>query len=1033
MTVSSSVSNKPLTYERYPDLFTNLRRIGIGLSALGLPVAQQALKASRMIAEEGRTIYAVQRQAVDALQRRSTAAASWVIEHGYEELGIPPMGDSVVDYVRRGGGHRLDKVLPQESGVTVGHLDNGMRYYIRRNANPTPGMGSLHLIINAGSTHEGEHQRGLAHFLEHVILQETESYKKGEIDGFLESIGCAYGADNNASTGFNTTKCTLDIPLDNPEVLGKCIHILREIADKATLSDAVIEAERGPILDEVRIRTGVKRRYFENLYNILYEGTRYPNRWPLGLEEVVRSCSPQDIRDFYDTWYRPDNMALVAVGDFDATQVEALIKQNFSSMEAKDGSCRTEDIPLEVYTPTVHTGTRYHLFSDPEATHSQVTIYNKLPPVEADGTTTLGQIKNATLSWLAETMTNTRIDQIVEREHPPFIGASFQRSTPLKGVSLCTASAIAREEEVPSALQGLMEEFKRIQVHGFTDTELTDAKEAARSALKHLEKEKDRWTTDELMERYSDHFTDGDGIPAIEDVIQAKREFLRTITVDEVNNWFRKLTAKDNRVVSTFVPEKSELAPVTTEQLKEAVSAVETKSVTPFVPLSLQTTLMQETPSPGKVIATKRYPDMGITEFTLSNGMVVCFKQTDLQDDGVVINACAPRGTIHAPLDKRPSAEIANDLVDESGLGGFAPSELAKILNGKNVAWKRESKKHISTLQLSSAMEDLETAFQIQHLAFTHPGYRHNVFDKVVKEMRELLKNQNASPTIRFAKDIVKHNTGNHPAMSTIEEEDLANANYDDAVAFHKACFTHPEDFKVVIIGNADEETITTLIEKYLASIPKGDIDTIALQETPIADFPAGITKKEMYAGKEPAPSTFLTFPSEDPNTVQSRLMANWTNYLVQTRLVQTLRAKLNKAYAPQTSYAPPQLPDFHQALSYIFFNGESGDVAELKSVAIDALRELQEEGPNAEELAALKEVARHHRKQALDSNKSWASILAGYYMMGWDPSEIERFEENLENLTIDAVKADLRRRFPLNNYSCQTLYPNPAEASTPY
>ena len=267
-----------------------------------------------------------------------------------------------------------DAELPFDPAVRQGTLDNGLRYYVRRNTEPE-GRAELRLAVDAGSVLESEDQRGLAHFLEHMAFNGTERFAEPELVRYLESVGTRFGPDLNAYTSFDETVYMLQVPTDSADVFTTGLDVLREWAGRIALADSAIERERGVVLEEWRLGKGAGERMNREQFPVLFANSRYADRLPIGLPEIIRTAPPEAFRRFYRDWYRPDLMAVVVVGDVDPDEVEAMIQERFGSMT------NPADAPeREVYTVPGNDETLFSVATDPEAPQTVVQVVFKAPP-----------------------------------------------------------------------------------------------------------------------------------------------------------------------------------------------------------------------------------------------------------------------------------------------------------------------------------------------------------------------------------------------------------------------------------------------------------------------------------------------------------------------------------------------------------------------------------------------------------------------------------------------------------------------------
>ena len=363
-----------------------------------------------------------------------------------------------------------DAPLAFDPTVVRGTLSNGLVYYVKHNEEPRE-RAHLSLIVKAGSILEEEEQRGLAHFVEHMAFNGTERFEKQQIVEYLESIGSTFGADLNASTGFDSTQYFLEIPTDDPEILETAFQILSDWAFAITLDPAEVELERGVILEEWRISRGFGARFQDNWFPLIFGDSRYTERSPIGLPEIIENAPVERLREFYERWYRPDLMAVIAVGDFDPEVIEAKVRQHFAPPPEGEAGQASAAVGSPTDRPRYgvpeHEEPRVNVFSDPEAPGTQMFLLRKLPPASGDDVAALRRI---VVDRLAFMMLNARLFERGQVEDPPYLGASGVRGSFVEAVDLVQFGAWVEQDAVEPGFAALLEETQRARQHGFTQS-----------------------------------------------------------------------------------------------------------------------------------------------------------------------------------------------------------------------------------------------------------------------------------------------------------------------------------------------------------------------------------------------------------------------------------------------------------------------------------------------------------------------------------------------------------------------------------
>src|SRR5262245_39363569 len=357
----------------------------------------------------------------------------------------------------------LSDPIPVEGEITIGQLPNGLRYYLRANNRPEK-RAELRLVVKAGSVLEDDDQQGLAHFVEHMAFNGTAHFPKNDIIKFIESLGMRFGADVNAATSFDQTIYMLTVPTDKPEVMDKAMLVLEDWAHNVSFETPEIDKERGVVMEEWRLSRGAGARLTDKLFPILLKGSRYADRMPIGKPEIIQNSNPDAVRKFYKDWYRPDLMAVVAVGDFNKTTVENLIKADFGSIPAV-----SSPRPRPEYDVPDHDGPVYAIATDKEVTSTSVSISNIMTSRKQG---TYGVYRQDLVDELFSNMLSSRLAEIAQKPGAPFLAARAGRGpfiTPKKDEA--ELGARVQENGIEKGVDALVTEAEGVAGVGVTGTE----------------------------------------------------------------------------------------------------------------------------------------------------------------------------------------------------------------------------------------------------------------------------------------------------------------------------------------------------------------------------------------------------------------------------------------------------------------------------------------------------------------------------------------------------------------------------------
>jgi len=915
------------------------------------------------------------------------------------------------------------EALLLDTKTIVKKLNNGFTYYIRHNAYPSKNTASLHLVVRVGSTTEEEHEQGIAHFLEHLLFEGTESYGKQEIKHLLESEGAIFGADQNAHTSFNETVYKFNIPLSNPELINKTLHILREMATKATIADSAVEEERAVILDEISSESAAER-YNKKRNAVLFEGSPYPHRYPSGMEKIVRKCTSDQIRKFYIDHYLPQNMALVAVGDFDKTEVEGLIQKHFSDIPHSSVPAIKHD-----FQPIERTESQFVCHVDPECTFPILQLHYPLTAASKSSEATLINLPQTLIDYFYHHMFNERLKEIISAdEYPPFTYAKGYKKELVENFIYYRLTLLANEDTIPEAHKRILLELKRVQEHGFLPEEFEQAKKSYKTQLEHQESEKDHISNQELAKHYVSHFTDNDLLVDIPTIIRLKKELIDSVKLSDINLWSKILVLNPATVISAFLPESAADA-FNPEIAKKINLEVSTETTSPYTYLSVDRPLLRHIPKPGEIIETTVFEKIGTTQWTLENGMNVYVRPSVQNEDTILIYANSIGGELSAPFEKRAAADIAATLYAESGTAGLTSSELNKIFKGTTIKQKIIISNYTTSLLTTSSKKDLETAFQLLYAAYNDRTLRENTFKRIKKENIDDQKHLQNSPEVQLVNIRNALCTQNHPRFQSITTEEYEKVDFQEVVDFLNQQFQNPGNFNLIITGNVDPEVLKALVEKYMAGIPSQGIrknfDSI---DFPGYEYPSGIVSHEIEGGIKSQCLTHISFPASSEDILDSRQLGMFTAGLLNTHLYDRLRLLKAENYSVECDYAITQIRGQEKtdpSSMEIEISGLPENIRELNKIVLDELKRLQEDGFTKEEITCyciqLKEA---YRKQ-LDIDSTWMSMLAHHSRWGADLNMIvENYHRLLDGFNENMAQEQLKKLFPLNRYVLLTQFP---------
>jgi zinc protease len=906
----------------------------------------------------------------------------------------------------------LKETIPLDPDVIKGRLDNGVIYYIMTNKKPEE-RAELRLVINAGSILETEAQQGLAHFVEHMAFNGSENFEKQELVDYLESIGMRFGPDLNAYTGFDETVYMLQVPTDSTELVETAFQILEDWAHLLSLEEEEIDKERGVIVEEWRLGRGAEARMMDEQFPILFKGSKYADRLPIGKVEIVENFEYETLRDFYRDWYRPDNMSVVAVGDFDPAWVEELIKQHFTGIPMpKDPPVREEfEVPD-------HEETLFAISSDPEATMSRIAVYYKHLLEEIE---TIADYREKILADLYNGMLNQRLVELTKEADPPFIFGFSAQGRFLRTKNIYFLMAMVPEGGIERGLEAILTEAKRVKQYGFTETELERQKKETLRAMEQQYNESDKTESSRFASQFVSNFLNDTKAPGIEWEYELYKQVVPDIKLEEINALADKWIRDESRVIMANSPEKDGLEIPTEEDLLAVFNKVEDAEITAYSDDVSDAPLVETPPEGSEVISEEYIEDIDTYQWTLGNGVEVILKPTDFKNDQVLFTAFSPGGHSLASDEDYIAASTAASLINEGGLAHFTEIELEKKLAGKvvNVSpWIGSEEEGLSG---NASPEDLETMFQLIYLYFTEPRADTTAFQAYKKRMESVFENRSSDPESVFGDTISWAMTQYHPRMKPWSVERLEEMDLQKSFEIYNDRFADAGDFTFVLVGNLEPEEIKPMVEAWLGGLPSID-RTESWRDLGI-DPPDGLIEKEVRKGLEPKSYVRIIFPGDFEWSRQNRYDLMSTAALLRIKLREVLREDMGGTYGVGVYAGTSKYPEEEYAFT-ITFGCNPERVDEMTETVFLQLDSLKQYGPDESYVQKVREMQRREREKDLKENRFWLSSLQQAYSHDIDPRLIMQLEELTSGLGPEDIQQTAKKYLDMSHYALFVLYP---------
>ena len=733
-----------------------------------------------------------------------------------------------------------------------------------------------------------------------------------------------------------------------------------------------------------------------------------------GVRRSFRTSVPARLRQFYTDWYRPDLMAVIAVGDFDPAAVEAMIVSHFERIPASAAPrART------TYTIPPHAETLYSLAADREATATTVNVFSVTP---AGDQRTVGTYRQ----------------QMVERLFSRLLSAQARRGRPWAG------RAVPRRANQPGAVRPLRGRHDTrgpgsrrrcgAWAHGFVHrsrtgrsvTVLRQPSSIARSSIVSATStrrllEKDKSPSGPLADELVRHVVQDEPVPGIVYEQAMSQRFLPEITLAEINALARSWIPESNRVVAVTAPERAGLALPTPASLAAIIAAASKATLSAYVDRVTAQPLMSTLPTPGTVVRTSTRDAIGVTEWQLSNGIRVILKPTSYKEDEILFHAVSPGGTSLASDQDLVAAKTAEQVVAEGGLGPFSSLDLGKVLAGAAAAVRADIDEVEEGLRGGAARKDVEKMFQLIYLTFTAPRADPVRFEALKARLRPMLANQQARPEAAFRAALASALTQDHPRARPLTPASVEQMNLDGSMAFYKNRFADASDFTFVLVGSFDVEAMKPLVERYLASLPS--IHRVEAAVDRGVHPPPGVVERQVVKGEDPRSQVAIVFSGPFQNDQMHRLLVKTISQMLGGNLQRVLREELGGTYGVSVDAEFSKYPTKEYRIA-IDFSCDPARVDDLTAAAWKVIRDFAQRGPSSEYLAGARGLLDRDLETGFQTNAALLNELTTKVEYGEDIAEVFNLRSFYDQLTTTAVREAAREYLNTQRYVQVTLRP---------
>lgn len=896
--------------------------------------------------------------------------------------------------------------IPVDPEVRTGVLPNGLTYYIRHNATPA-GLADFFIAQRVGSINELDGQEGLAHFLEHMCFNGTEHFPGNSLISYLESIGVKFGRNLNAYTSTDETVYNIcEVPAARFSALDSCVMILGDWSGRLLLTDKDIDEERGVIRGEMRDRSAAANRILTAVAPEIYQGNIYGRRMPIGKAEVVEGFSPDTLRAYYHKWYHPANQAVIIVGDFDTDAMEASVKKHLGALKGSDKAVKATPVAVpDNAAPIAVTGT------DPEQTTTMVQLYYKEHELADSEAGTIAQVRNEYIRSLITNMLVERLDAIENTPGCPWTNLGIgDRQFLLSGTrdALMFRATATDADAARSALNIFNTELLRAALHGFTGTELQQAKLTDRARRESDMANAGTETNTQHARRLVKHFTRGDIAASTEQMYKIMKGVERTTTLDDVNAHMAALVRPDGRNRVTVIYASGDDAPELSPSAVLADAAgIDTAAIEPFTDTFANRPLLADAPVAGSIVSETDGP-FGTRLLTLSNGIRVYLRHSTETPDEVLVRGVSPGGfSMSYDPAKKGLYKMCDEILAVSGFGGHSSADLRKLLAGHNVKSAVSIGNTTEDIAVSTTPSDLGTAMQLLYLKATSLTPDDNAFGALMASKRSSLERKNVSAAVAMGDSIHSYVFNRHPIGEKLHATDLDGVDFDALARLYAERFGDMSDFTFIITGNFAPDSIRGLVEQYIASLPG------AGRKETARDFGYGYIAGENShvmtypMGENPTSISYTFYNGECPYDLGHILAAQTFGSIVKSRLLSEVREKLGLTYGINghcgvtAGFNGPETPS--RFIMPVYIKHTPGHEDEVFGIVRSTVDELATAGPTPEELDKVKTFLRKNITENRRANGYWETVIKVYDQYG--PDMDSAYESIIDAMTPETVR----------------------------
>ena len=893
------------------------------------------------------------------------------------------------------------KNFENSKNLISGKLENGIHYYIYKNNKPE-NKAMLNLVVKTGSLMEEDNEQGIAHFMEHMAFNGTTKFKKNEMIKYLQSIGLSFGGDLNAYTSFDRTVYKLLVPT-TPKELEDGIEVLREWASEATLSSQEIDSEKKVVIEEWRLRQGLAQRLGDVQKKALFEGSRYFDRFPIGLPEIINGADQNLVKGFYQKWYQPENISIIAVGDFDTNQIENFIHKYFNYQGTQKGKT-----PKEYSLKKLKN--KYVVFSDDEIRYNTFTITKIL---DRDVIKDEKSMKNSIIDQLLFNILNTRLNNLQKESDTPFLQSLVYKYDINNSQDIFSAVAVIKNNKLSEGITLLNNFLKSSAKNGVTDYELELEKENLINNYKNLVTNKESITHETYADSLVEHVMSGECFIDIDEEFNIYSTLIKNITTKDLNKRIKKIY-KENSLY--FLTTSTSQNKINEKQLEELIK--ESKNSNKIIDFSIKPVIL--TPLKTSLGSFTKETD---GKYLLSNGIKVFSKKTDFDKDKIYIKLFKKEGSSSNDYTTFINSTIAPTIIEQSGVGNLKPTDIDTFMKGKNFSISSYISDYEQGFIISTDRKNLELALEYMNYLIYEPKVDKIIYENTISDLKESLNNRNNSPQIVYRDKIREIYSGKNNRKLPLSEKDLTLISPEKVLNIYKEKFSNFSEYNLIVVGSFTEEELEKNLKTYVASLPSENSKTII---TPLdLKTPKNIVKEKIIKGVDKKATVTLIFPYNFKYGYEEKTLYNSFSQILNIALIEDIREKIGGVYSisSRTSLSPNNYGEDKMVISY---SCDISRVDEIEKAVLQSLENLLYKDIDKEKINSVVKNYELSYNTEMKENSFWFNYL--YQKITVPNYKLATPEEYKELVTKENIWKVNRKAINLKNYISVTLIPEKEE-----